>query len=125
MSRKRIVTLAVIVVLIVAAVVYFVVDPSSSRWMPRCIFLSLTGFKCPGCGSQRVIHALLHGDVALAAHYNAFLLGAIPVIGLYLINDYTPLRSRRLDHVLKHPATIATLVALLLAWWVLRNVYEL
>ena len=124
MSRKRIITIVVLVVLIVAALLYFFVDPAHTSWMPRCVILSITGFKCPGCGSQRMIHALMHGDLRLAAHYNAFLLGAIPVIVLYLINDYTSWCPLWLDKTLKHPATIATLAVMMIAWWVLRNIFN-
>ena len=46
--------------------VYLIFDPTQSDLFPKCPFMMLTGLKCPGCGSQRVIHALLNGDVAAA-----------------------------------------------------------
>lgn len=124
MNKRRFVTIAVLAVLIVAALVYFFVDPSGNKWMPRCFLLSITGYKCPGCGSQRMIHALLHGDLQQALHYNAFLVAAIPVIGLYLISDYAKWCPQWLDKTLKQPATIGTLVVLMFAWWILRNIYD-
>lgn len=124
MSRKRIFTIAAIVLAVVAVIVYFVIDPAKYHFFPRCPILALTGFKCPGCGSQRVLHALLHGDLRQAAHYNAFLLAAIPVIAVYLINDYTKFHSRSLDNILNHPITIVFLGVLTMAWWVLRNIYN-
>jgi hypothetical protein len=124
MSRKRIIILAVIVLLAIAAIVYFFIDPEKYGIFPRCPILALTGFKCPGCGSQRVLHSLLNGDLRQAAHYNAFLLAAIPVIAIYLINDYTKLHSSRLDKVLNHPVTIGMLGVLTMAWWILRNIYN-
>ena len=77
---------------VAAVAVYLLYDPSQSALFPRCPFLMLTGLKCPGCGSQRVIHSLLGGDIAAAWHYNAFMVAALPVIALY---SYAELRRRR------------------------------
>ena len=49
---------------------YYRLGPESGLY-PRCMFRQLTGLDCPGCGSQRAIHALLHGHVAEAWGYNA------------------------------------------------------
>lgn len=48
--------------------------------LPRCPFKMLTGWSCPGCGSTRMLHALLHGDVAGAARYNVVALAMTPVL---------------------------------------------
>lgn len=37
--------------------------PSGYGWMPRCPFYVLTGLYCPGCGSLRATHYLLHGNL--------------------------------------------------------------
>ena len=39
-----------------------------------CLFHQLTGLYCIGCGTTRALSALLHGDVAAAFSYNAFML---------------------------------------------------
>jgi hypothetical protein len=63
-------------------VAYF--DPQRSNFFPRCLFHELTGFACPGCGLTRGFHALFHGDLLAALHYNAILpLYAILLAGLY------------------------------------------
>lgn len=41
---------------------------------PACLFLRLTGWRCPGCGTTRMSAALLRGDVAGAFYYNPFTL---------------------------------------------------
>ena len=51
-------------VVIIGAVFYFAVDPATFPFMPQCVFHRLTGLQCVGCGSQRMLHALLHGDIA-------------------------------------------------------------
>lgn len=75
MNRKGI---GVIVLLIVLGTIYFVFNPSKTALFPQCPFLLLTGFRCPGCGSQRAIHSLLHLDVVQAFSYNALLVSSIP-----------------------------------------------
>lgn len=82
---------------------------------PQCTFRLLTGLDCPGCGTQRAIHALLHGRVADAWGYNAALFVAVPLIIIYM---WSP---RRMERVLYAPATLWTIAAATAAWWVFRN----
>lgn len=46
-----------------------------------CPFHAITGLRCPGCGSQRALHALLHGDLSTTFKMNALWILAIPVMG--------------------------------------------
>ncbi len=63
------------------ATVYFVLDPARYPF-PRCPFHWLTGLYCPGCGSQRAFHALLHGRVGQAAGLNLLAVAYAPVLAL-------------------------------------------
>ena len=45
---------------------YYTHDPSEGAGA-KCTFKLLTGYDCPGCGSQRALHAMLHGDIAQEA----------------------------------------------------------
>lgn len=53
-------------------------------WLPPCPFHRLTGLNCPGCGTTRMLEALLSGDVAEAFSLNPFffLLTVLAVGGL-------------------------------------------
>ena len=62
-------------------VIYFYINPSKSL-MPRCPFFSLTGYLCPGCGSQRAVHALLHLEFSQAFMFNPLLVLSLPYIAL-------------------------------------------
>ena len=125
MSRKRVLSIIVVVIIVMAVIgVYMLVNPATSHLFPKCIFLKFTGYKCPGCGSQRFFHSLLNGDIRQAAHYNAFLFGAIPVIALYLLNDYTKLIPNKVGDVITHHYTIAAIGSIVVLWWVLRNVFD-
>jgi hypothetical protein len=69
-----------LVVAAVAAAVVATVDPNESGHYPSCPFLMLTGLYCPGCGTLRAAHALLHGDLTGAVDMNALAVLAIPVV---------------------------------------------
>ena len=89
--------------------------------MPKCIFHELTGWQCPGCGSQRMLHALLHGELREAWHHNALLLMLLPLLipMVWLeINRERYLKAYMRVHSL--PVVLAT-VAVILLWWLLRN----
>lgn len=89
--------------------------------MPKCPWYALTGWKCPGCGSQRMIHALLHGDLAAAWTHNAFLLCSLPLIAALGVIEADRRRWPRLyARLFRLPLYIAILL-LLLAWTLLRN----
>ena len=128
MSTKRIIltVLAVFVVLLGVAVSFNFdpANPSLSKFFPKCPFYTITGLKCPGCGSQRAIHALLNVDLARAAHYNALFLVAVPLIALYWIADLVKKRHPALDNVLSHPITIIILLIAVVAWTILRNIFN-
>lgn len=75
----------------------------------------MTGLQCPGCGSQRAIHALLHGQLTEAWHYNAALFFAVPLCILYVISP------RRLRPLLYSPAALLAIAAAIAAWFIGRN----
>jgi len=106
---------------VVAMVVYFFFDPATENFFPGCVFLKLTGLKCPGCGSQRAVHSLLHLDFAAAFRYNALLVVSLPVVFFLLVVEMLRTRRPHLYRRVHSQAVIWTIVAIVLAWWVLRN----
>ncbi|MCM1347867.1 MAG: DUF2752 domain-containing protein [Firmicutes bacterium] len=122
LSRQTLVT-AIIVVAVIAlsAIVYWAYDPSKN-FFPRCPVYMATGWQCPGCGSQRAIHALLNGDLAGAWHYNAMLLFFIPVIGVLLASELFRERFPRFNKLATSSAAVWIIVAILFLWGVLRNI---
>lgn len=99
---------------------YAFVDPAATLF-PRCPLKALTGYDCPGCGSQRAFHAILRGDIAGAWRYNAALFFAVPVIGLYFVSSGCSERCPRLYAALNSRAAIAVIAVATVAWWVFRN----
>ena len=73
------------VLAIVYCVALFVFDPSEYSLFPRCPMYWLTGLKCAGCGGQRAVYCLLHGEFLKALRLNCFITVFLPVfaIGAY------------------------------------------
>ena len=85
------------------------------------MFLTLTGWECPGCGSQRAIHALLHGQLGQAWHYNALLLFELPLVALLGVMWIWPGRWPRLEKALYSRGFILALLTVIIIWTVYRN----
>ncbi len=120
-----------IIVGILLAALYFTIDPAQSVWMPKCLFHTLTGWDCPGCGAQRMSHALLHLDFAQAWRANAMLLCVLPYIIFWLYIELTPRSNPSAAHysprfgairrALNSNTAIAIITLVLLSWTLLRN----
>lgn len=97
-------------------------DPSSYNFFPVCPLFKLTGFACPGCGLTRGFHALFHGDVLTALHFNALIPVWAGIFGyLFLSLVVFAVRGRALPMKLPSPAILGTLVVILMTFGVLRN----
>jgi hypothetical protein len=58
----------------------FAFDPATHGFYPVCALYRTTGLQCPGCGSLRAVHQLLHGNVRAAWHFNALLVASLPLM---------------------------------------------
>lgn len=105
-----------------ALYIYGTFDPSES-FFPRCPFYWATGLKCPGCGSQRALHHLLNGEIGAAFHHNAFLVAFIPVLVFIISADLLRFRYPKLYFASRNPVLSWSILATILLWWVLRNVF--
>lgn len=111
--------------LISVGVIFFAFNPEENPIFPKCPFLVLTGLKCPGCGSQRAIHSMLHLDFAAAFKYNALLVAMLPIIVIYIYSEVRrkkdPERYAKLNKVTYMLIIFATFIL----WWILRNIFDL
>jgi hypothetical protein len=111
---------AVVACAVVAVVA--VVDPNEPGRYPTCPFLALTGYYCPGCGSTRAVHALVHGDVLGALALNPLAVAALPFLaGCWLrwvgrVRSGAP-RPRPVPGVV-----LQCLAAVVVGFWFLRNI---
>ena len=123
-KRKKALTIVAAAAIAVAAlVVYGLFDPGEIRWFPKCPIYVLTGLKCPGCGSQRMVHALLEGDVAEAFRQNALLLVMLPLIVALIVAEALRTRYPRAYMALNSNALIISVLLLMVVWAVARNLF--
>lgn len=104
---------------------YFLFSPSHVDLFPKCPFHSLTGYHCPGCGSQRAIHALLHGRIVEAIHYNFLIILAFLVLvyKAYLwVFPYDKNNKRPTKNLLYSNATPWIILIVIIGFWVARNI---
>lgn len=108
--------------MIALAVFYYVFDPVEWRFMPQCVFHRVTGLQCVGCGSQRMLHALLHGDLAGAFRANAFVLLSLPAIAFLAWVETQRTMRPVLYRKVYSTTLIVTVGILFVAWMAIRNV---
>jgi len=121
--RRWILWGALVVVAILFIVTYFIFDPSKSSLFPKCPFLVLTGYKCPGCGSQRAIHAILSGDIYTAWHFNAVLVIFLPIIIAYIVAEVMRKKWQRFYLGMNNPWVILAILFVFIGWWIMRNIF--
>ncbi len=111
--------------MLTAALLYFFFDArDTNNLFPKCPFYTITGFYCPGCGSQRAISALLHGDVAAAAGMNILLLVFLPfLVYAAVVSVVNSFRKKQLrQSIFYSPLFVKISLCLVLIFWVLRNI---
>ena len=106
----------------VAAVLLCLFDPATSGVFPPCPVLYLTGWYCPGCGSLRAIHQLLHGHFYTAWAMNPLTVVLLPFLAYGLISHVLfEIRGRGLPQPTLPAAWIRALCAAILLFGILRN----
>lgn len=109
------------------ALIYRQFNPVESNLFPKCPFLVTTGLKCPGCGSQRAIHHLLHLNISSAFAENAILVISIPYITLGAIIDLIKHPSQKIANCRKtlygQQAIILVLITII-SFWIHRNILQ-
>ena len=116
-------TVIIIWSLLLAGAAYlFVFEPGKSGFFPACPFRLLTGFTCPGCGTTRALHEILHGHFAAAFMLNPLLLLAIPFL-LFALLRYSVIVMRGgvpRPNALPAPVIYALFV-IIVSFWIFRN----
>lgn len=102
-------------------------NPSQTLWSPKCIMLATTGYKCPGCGIQRLAYNVLHGNFVTAIKYNYFTAFLFPYFFLWGSINMIP-NSKYTININKYftnKYTAYTYIALYFTWWIVRNIYNI
>lgn len=119
---KKILQAGLLVFILGLAVLFFLLNPSEQQLFPRCVFNSLSGYYCPGCGSQRAIHSLLHLNFEGVVSNNFLFLPAVLAIAYHYSH---PLLNKqfgwKLPNILYKKYTPWIIFGIILLFWLLRN----
>lgn len=102
----------------IAAVVFglwmlFVFDPACASWLPGCPLHAMTGLNCPGCGTTRALHQLLHGHVATAFVLNPLTVSLLPLAACVAV---------RRGRVAVRPVWMWSLLVVVVVFGIARNI---
>ncbi|MBR1920988.1 MAG: DUF2752 domain-containing protein [Kiritimatiellae bacterium] len=86
-------------------------NPSDFAFYPRCPFYTLTGYKCPGCGTLRALHLVFNGNLKEAIAMNPILAVFVPML-IVLIMRPKLARNRHVGYL------VASMIFL---YWITRN----
>lgn len=98
-------------------------DPATSGVFPPCPVLYLTGWYCPGCGSLRAMHAILHGNLREAWSLNPLTVLLLPFVA-YGTGSYAlfEIRGRHLPGLFLPAVWIRALCAVIILFGIARNI---
>ncbi len=114
--------IVVVAAILFAGVAVYLKNPEGEALFPKCVFHSATGLHCPGCGTARALHHLLHGRFLLALNYNVLAVTLLPVLLLCVLADLTTRTCGVRNPIPPLSLRIAlAVVAVLLIFGILRN----
>ena len=113
----------IIFLALILGVIYSVFDPLKSSYFPSCPFKSVTGLDCPGCGSQRAFHELLHLNFRKAFEYNALLVLSIPYLLLLMVFNFESVKQRfpKLERILFGWKSVWIITIIVILFFIFRN----
>ena len=108
--------------LVVSGAYLYLFEPGKTGVFPVCPFRALTGLNCPGCGTARGLHQLLHGNVLAAFEFNPLMILLLPVLG-YALFSFTKsaITGRAMSAVSIPPKYVWLSVVVVLGFWIFRN----
>ena len=111
---------SVIVLVVAGGWVLYTFPPVTSGFYPQCVFKQATGLDCPGCGTTRALHALLHGRVGEAFRFNPMLF-ALMIVGGFATPSVRRGETPRFFYARWFGWGS---FVVLMGWWVLRNLIQ-
>lgn len=123
-KNKRIIKILIRdIIILVAGLMYALIINLAGLGIP-CVFRTVTGYKCPGCGISHMCIYLFNGEIGNAYNSNEFLFITLPIlILLIVVNDvrYVKYENRELGKVGKM-LCVFYIVALII-FGILRNIF--
>lgn len=124
MIKRLAIILAIYLVLILGAIYLFFYNPTLRGFIPPCPIRFFSGFYCPGCGSTRELHSLLHIDLYQAFRYNPALFILLPGIVFYILaKSIYFIKGIKHDPLHKVPSSVFVIIIILLVvYGIMRNI---
>ncbi len=122
--RKIIIVSAISLVLVAGAFLFYFFDPEEEVLAPKCPSLLITGYECPGCGSQRAIHDLLHFRIGNAFAHNLLVPIVIPYIILGIYFQYFGGKERypKAERILFGRWAALIVLTIIICYCIIRNI---
>ena len=119
---ERILAAAGILAAAIGAFVLRYFNPITAGFFPVCPLYAMTGIACPGCGLTRGFHALFHGDVLTALHFNALLPVYAFIIGYSFLSMFlVAMRGRGLSFRVFSPFVLWGFLVVSIIFALVRN----
>ncbi|WP_435622948.1 DUF2752 domain-containing protein [Flagellimonas sp.] len=109
------------VLLIGATLLFFSHNPETHYFFPKCPVEHHLGIYCPGCGSQRAIHDLLHFRIGEVFDHNFLFIPFLVVVSQHVLSKTGYVKSKSL---LSYRYAPIILLIVIIVFMVLRNLKE-
>ncbi|NEU83894.1 DUF2752 domain-containing protein [Nostoc sp. UIC 10630] len=120
--RLKVIILSAII-LIAAIILYFFNPATPGRLYPPSPFRTLTGLYCPGCGTLRGFHQLLHGHLWTAFGLNPLMVLSLPyLLYSYICYSLPAFTRRKVTPIFIKSTWIWWTLKIILGYWILRNI---
>ena len=119
---RRSTVIAIWSLLAAGAAYLFVFEPGKTGFFPICMFRFFTGFTCPGCGTTRALHQILHGHFLTAFTLNPLFIIAIPFLLFAFLRYSMTVMRGGVPRPNALPASyIYAIFFVVLSFWIFRN----
>ena len=119
---RRSTVIAIWSLLAAGAAYLFVFEPGKTGFFPICLFRFFTGFTCPGCGTTRALHQILHGHFLTAFTLNPLFIISIPFLLLAFLRYSVTVLRGGVPRPNALPASyIYAIFFVVLSFWIFRN----
>jgi hypothetical protein len=122
--KKTALILIVSIAALIMSLLYFFIYPAYGKYFPKCLFYSFTGLYCPGCGSQRALAALLHGDITRALRDNLLAMVTLPFLfysfTILCLNTFSKQQFR--NKIFYSPVFVKAVLIIIIVFSIVRNI---
>lgn len=122
-KNNKFLSLILLFLLCGGIIFYYNFNPLSESFLIKCPFKVMTGLDCPGCGSQRAVHEILHGNFRSAVAFNPLFVIALPYAFMGILFEYFSLKYKfpKVRKILFGQTAIYIVAAVIILFFILRN----